>query len=110
MADNDDRQRSQSRGTGGHKRTDEAIEEYQRAVALQYDGVRAPVVTASGSGQLAEDIIALARESGVPLYENAELTQMLSMLELGDQIPHELYVIIAQIIALAYKISGKPAP
>ncbi|MBT8139389.1 MAG: EscU/YscU/HrcU family type III secretion system export apparatus switch protein [Gammaproteobacteria bacterium] len=88
----------------------QAIEQYQRAIALQYDGKRAPQVTASGSGQLAEEIIALARASGVPLYENAELTEMLAALDLGEQIPHELYVIIAQIIALAYKISGKAAP
>lgn len=91
-------------------RTREAIEEYQRAVALQYDGRRAPVISASGSGELAEEIIALARESGVPLYENAELTDMLAALDLGEQIPHELYLVIAQIIALAYKISGKQAP
>ena len=38
------------------------------------------------------------------MYENAELTELLSMLELGDEIPHDLYVIIAQIIALAYSL------
>ena len=88
-------------------RSRDAIEHYQRAVALQYDGKNAPAITATGSGQLAEDIIALAREHGIPLYENAELTEMLAMLDLGDQIPHELYIIIAQIIALAYKLQGK---
>ncbi|MGB5323870.1 MAG: EscU/YscU/HrcU family type III secretion system export apparatus switch protein [Pseudomonadales bacterium] len=86
------------------------MEQYQRAVALQYDGKRAPTITASGSGQLAEDIIALAREHGVPLYENAQLTELLAVLDLGEQIPHELYLVIAQIIALAYKISGKTVP
>jgi len=85
----------------------DAIEHYQRAVALHYDGKTAPQVTASGSGQLADDIIALAREHGIPLYENAELSEMLALLDLGEQIPHELYIIIAQIIALAYKIQGK---
>ena len=85
----------------------DAIEHYQRAVALQYDGKTAPSITATGSGQLADDIIALAREHGIPLYENAELTEMLAMLDLGDKIPHELYIIIAQIIALAYKLQGK---
>lgn len=89
---------------------DNAIQQYQKAVALQYDGVSAPVVTATGSGQLAEDIIALARACEIPLYENAELTEMLALLDLGDQIPHELYIIIAQIIALAYKLQDKRPP
>ena len=82
------------------------VNAYQKAVALQYEGVGAPVVTATGAGSIAEDIIALARELGIPLYENPELTDMLAMLELGDEIPHELYIIIAQIIALAYNIKG----
>ena len=88
----------------------EAIEHYQQAVALKYDGQNAPAITATGGGQLAEDIIAMAREYGIPLYENAELTEMLGLLELGDHIPHELYVIIAQIIALAYKLQDKQPP
>ena len=82
------------------------VNAYQKAIALQYEGVGAPVVTATGEGAIAEDIIALARELGIPLYENPELTEMLAMLELGDEIPHELYIIIAQIIALAYNIKG----
>lgn len=82
------------------------VNAYQKAIALQYEGVGAPVVTATGEGVIAEDIIALARELGIPLYENPELTDMLAMLELGDEIPHELYIIIAQIIALAYNIKG----
>lgn len=82
------------------------VNAYQKAIALKYDGIGAPVVTATGQGAIAEDIIALARELGIPLYENPELTEMLAMLELGDEIPHELYIIIAQIIALAYKIKG----
>ena len=87
-------------------RKKQAVNAYQKAIALQYEGVGAPVVTATGEGVIAEDIIALARELGIPLYENPELTEMLAMLELGDEIPHELYIIIAQIIALAYNIKG----
>jgi flagellar biosynthesis protein len=83
---------------------DEGIDAYKKAVALQYDGNTAPTVTASGEGALADEIIALARDLKIPLYENAELTEMLATLDLGDQIPHELYIIIAQIIALAYNL------
>lgn len=74
------------------------------AVALSYDGVNAPVVSALGSGDVASAIVALAQKYDIPIYENPELVEMLSMLELEDEIPHELYVIIAQIIALAYNI------
>lgn len=84
----------------------QAVNAYQKAIALQYEGVGAPVVTATGEGATAEEIIALARELGIPFYENPELTEMLALLELGDEIPHELYIIIAQIIALAYNIKG----
>ena len=85
-------------------KSQQAISAYQKAIALQYEGVGAPLVTASGEGIVAEQIIDLARQLGVPMYENAELTELLSMLELGDEIPHDLYVIIAQIIALAYSL------
>ena len=87
-----------------------AIKAYQKTIALKYDGQRAPTVTATGTGDLAEAIIDVAREHGIPLYENPELTQMLGLLELGDEIPHELYLIIAQIIALAYKIKSEAPP
>lgn len=77
------------------------------AVALQYDGERAPRVTAKGSGELAEQIIALAREHEVPLQENAPMVELLSKLELGEEIPPALYLAVAEIIAFAYYISGR---
>lgn len=77
------------------------------AVALRYDQVTAPKLTAKGEGDLAEQIIALAREHGVPLYENAELTRVLGQMDLGDEIPETLYLAIAEIIAFAYVIQGK---
>ena len=79
----------------------------KQAVALFYDGLNAPSVTASGSGELAEEIIAIAREHGVPLFENAELLKLLMSIGVGDEIPETLYLCIAQIIAFAYRIQGK---
>ena len=55
------------------------------AVALHYDGDTAPKVTAKGYGELAEQIIALAKEHNIPLQENAELVRLLATLELGDE-------------------------
>jgi len=83
------------------------MSEQSRAVALFYDGKVAPTVTASGANEVAEQIIALAREAGVPLYENAELVNVLATLELGESIPEALYLSIAEIIAFAYYIQGK---
>ena len=77
------------------------------AVALQYDGKRAPRVTAKGRDQLAEQIIQLARQHGVPLQENEPLASMLSKVELGEEIPETLYLAVAQVIAFAYHLSGK---
>jgi len=81
--------------------------EQSKAVALFYDGKVAPTVSASGVNEVAEQIIALAREAGVPLYENAELVNILATLELGESIPEALYLSIAEIIAFAYYIQGK---
>ena len=77
------------------------------AVALHYDGDNAPTVTAKGYGELAEQIIALAREHNIPLQENAELVRILATLELGEEIPEALYIAVAEIIAFAYYLQGK---
>lgn len=82
----------------------------QKAVALIYDGKGAPQVSAKGTGDEAQTIIELAQNAGVPLCENAPLVDLLSRLELGDEIPQELYIAVAHIIAFAYQISQKNAP
>ncbi|RRJ84407.1 EscU/YscU/HrcU family type III secretion system export apparatus switch protein [Aestuariirhabdus litorea] len=81
-----------------------------RAVALQYDGEHAPHLSAKGEGDLAEQIIAIAREHKIPLYENPELVRLLAQLDLGEEIPHNLYLCIAQLIAFAYRVQGKVPP
>ena len=69
-----------------------------RAVALRYDGGDgAPVVVASGMGYLAEKIVEVASESGVPVYEDNSLATMLSQLSLGQEIPDSLYRAIVEI-------------
>ena len=70
----------------------------KRAVALQYGpDDPAPVVVASGMGYLAEKIVEVAQESGVPVYEDDSLATILSQLSLGQQIPEELYQAIVEI-------------
>lgn len=77
------------------------------AIALQYDGENAPIVTASGEGAIAEEILRIAREHNIPLREDALLAELLSDLNLGEEIPPMLYRVIAEVIAYAYLVSGK---
>jgi flagellar biosynthesis protein len=79
----------------------------RQAIALSYDGQQAPTLTAKGDDELAEAILAIARQHEVPIYENAELVRLLARMELGDQIPEVLYLTIAEIIAFAWQLRGK---
>jgi len=80
----------------------------KRAVALSYEeGERAPRVTATGSGLVAERILAAAREAGVPIREDPGLAQALSMLELGSDVPEALWVAVAETLAWAYRLDAQ---
>ncbi|WP_086932394.1 EscU/YscU/HrcU family type III secretion system export apparatus switch protein [Agarilytica rhodophyticola] len=79
-------------------------EELKQAVALFYDGNQAPTIAAKGEGLQAEEIIRIAQENNVPLCDNAPLVDLLSQLELGDEIPEGLYIAVAHIIAFAHKL------
>ena len=83
----------------------------KQAIALQYNpGDEAPTIVASGKGIIADKIIEKAKESDVPLYEDAKLADTLSKLEIGDAIPPELYNVVAQILVFVDnldKIKGK---
>ncbi|HMM77394.1 MAG TPA: EscU/YscU/HrcU family type III secretion system export apparatus switch protein [Gammaproteobacteria bacterium] len=77
------------------------------AVALRWEGDGAPRVTAKGRGEVAERILALAREYEVPLREDRALVAVLSKVELDHQIPPALYKAVAEVIAFAYALQGK---
>jgi flagellar biosynthesis protein len=81
--------------------------EPRRAAALRYDPESggAPTVVAAGSGELADRIIALAREHGVPVREDAPLAQALARLQLEAQVPPELWEAVAQALVWAYRLS-----
>jgi flagellar biosynthesis protein len=79
----------------------------RRATALRYrDGDRAPRVTATGSGLIAERIIAAANEAGVPVRSDPALMQALGSLDLGAEVPQELYVAVAAALAWAYRLDA----
>lgn len=78
-----------------------------QAVALFHDEVSAPRITARGDNELAERIIAVARENNVPIREEPQLVQLLSEVALGDEIPEILYVAVAEVLAFACMLKGK---
>ncbi len=80
------------------------------AVALEYDGENAPVVTAKGYGELARQILELADQKGIPLHNDEELVEILADISLGEEIPENLYRAIAEVIAYAYILTGKFPP
>ena len=77
------------------------------AIALEYDGKQSPLVTAKGHDEIANQILRLAHESGVPIQKDSELALVLDQIELGDHVPQALYVVIAEILTFAYRLSGK---
>lgn len=81
----------------------------KKAVALTYDEERnaAPIIVASGTGYMAERIIETAQESGVPVYEDNSLATVLTQLELGSEIPEQLYQAIVDIYVYFLNFADK---
>jgi flagellar biosynthesis protein len=81
----------------------------KRAIALSYDPDvhGAPIVTAVGQGLIAEEIIRRARAAGVPVNQNDELAVALSRLNVGDLIPPEVYVAVAEVLAHVYRLEHR---
>ncbi|RXZ76977.1 FhlB domain-containing protein [Paenibacillaceae bacterium] len=81
----------------------------KKAVALKYDPdqLSAPVVTAKGRGRLADTILEKAAEHGVPVQEDASLVEVLSQLDIEQEIPPELYTLVAEILSFVYRSDQK---
>lgn len=77
------------------------------ALALFYDGGQAPVISDRKYGKVAAQLVELALEAGIPIYENPQLLEQLSELSVGDNIPPELYRLVAEILAFAFHMQGK---
>ena len=80
------------------------------AVGLKYQQDTpgaAPTIVAKGFGDLAEDIVALARQNGVLVHEDPYLSDFLATLDLGQEIPEQLYHVIAELISFSYVLQGK---
>ena len=79
------------------------------AVALQYDRGKtgAPKVVAKGSGLIAQRLIQMARENNVPVIEDKLLVEMLEQLNVNQEIPPELYQVVAEILVAVYRAENK---
>jgi flagellar biosynthetic protein FlhB len=83
------------------------------AVAIQYDPeeTAAPVCVAKGAGFIAARIREIAAGAGVPIVENKPVAQLLyRKVEVGGEIPVELYQAVAEILAYVYRVKGKTLP
>jgi flagellar biosynthesis protein len=84
-----------------------ATDEPRQAVALAYDGHGAPRVVAKGGGDVAERILEVAAEHGVPLEHDPALLRLLSRVDLGEEIPRPLFAAVAQVLAFAWSVAGR---
>lgn len=84
----------------------------KKAVALRYNPLkdRAPRITAKGTGDVAERIIAIAREHDIPIRDDADLVEVLSRLDIEKEIPPDVYVVVAELLAFVYSVNGRKKP
>jgi flagellar biosynthesis protein len=75
-----------------------------KAVALRYDAKEsnAPVIIAKGKGHIAQKILDKAKEHGIPVQEDPSLVEVLSQFDLNQEIPPELYQLVAEILSFIY--------
>ncbi|MEK8023723.1 MAG: EscU/YscU/HrcU family type III secretion system export apparatus switch protein [Candidatus Hydrogenedentota bacterium] len=81
----------------------------KQAIAVRYDSTKetAPRVVAKGRGHIAEKILEIARTNNVPVHEDRELVEMLTLVELFDEIPPELYTAVAEVLVWVYKVNNE---
>jgi len=84
-------------------------EHRKAAAALHYDpvGSEPPEIVATGRGLAADEIVRIAKEHGVPLYEDAGLVEALSRLDCSAVIPRELYAVVAEVLAYVYRVDAE---
>jgi flagellar biosynthesis protein len=90
------------------KKTDK----YRKAVALAYKAGldRAPKVTAKGRGKVAEKIIEMARRNDIYIHEDPDLVETLSALDLNEEIPEDMYLVVAELLAFLYTLEREKEP
>jgi len=97
MAENEQENQLESQGDSKERKT---------VVALRYDidHDKAPLILASGRGLVADEILRIAEDNEIPLYEDPQLAKLLSKLELDMEIPPTLYTLVAEVLFFVYKL------
>jgi len=81
------------------------------AVAISYDEAEAaPRVVAKGYGKLADTIVRSAHENGLYVHESTELVSLLMQVDLDSQIPPQLYLAVAELLAWLYRLEAREIP
>ena len=80
----------------------------KKAVALKYQGEsdKVPRLIAKGKGEVAEKILEIAREHNIYIHDDPDLIEVLSRLDLNEQIPPELYLVVAELLAFVYSLNS----
>jgi len=80
----------------------------KKAIALKYERFKdaAPKLTAKGQGKVAENIIALALAHGVPVKDDPDLVEVLASLDINQEVPAEIYVAVAELLAFVYGVNA----
>ncbi len=84
----------------------------KKAVALRYDKSKeaAPTVIGKGQGLMADKIMAMAKEHNIPIHEDRDLAEILSRLDLQEEIPPATYVVVAELLAFIYRTNESFKP
>lgn len=79
----------------------------EKAVVLAYDQIGTSKIVASGQGEVARTLIEVAQEQGIPIQTNAQLVEALIKIDVGQEIPPELYKAVAEILAFIYRLDSE---
>ena len=82
------------------------------AVSLKYrpESDSAPRITAKGRGKIAEKIIKIAKEHNIYIHEDPDMIEVLSQFDINDEIPPDLYLVVAELLAFVYSLNKNMAP
>jgi len=83
------------------------MKERPKAAALKYDYVGAPKVVAQGSGYIAERLIEVAKQEGIPIQENPALVDALLQVQLNHEIPPKLFKAVAELLAFVWRLNDE---
>ncbi len=92
-----------------HDRLNKKDKKQDKAVALKYRSQEdnAPKVVASGKGKIAQKIIHIAKENDIYIHDDPDLVEALAQLDLNDEIPGDLFVVVSELLAFVYSLNRK---